>query len=72
MKNYGLSKPLKFLTYLDMNNLHGWGMSLCLPYDRFRKLKNADNFDNNIISENIMEVDLNVPINYMYSTRIIY
>ena len=51
MKNYDPRKPSKFITYLYMNNLYGWTMSRCLSYDRFKWLKNADNFDVNSISE---------------------
>ena len=40
MKNYYPTKPLKFLIYLDMNNLYGWAMSRYLTYGRFKWLKN--------------------------------
>ena len=36
MKNYCYKKPSKLITYLDMNNLHGWGMNSYLPYGRFK------------------------------------
>ena len=26
MKNYDLTKPSKFITFLDMNNLYGWAL----------------------------------------------
>ena len=44
-------KPSTFITYLDMNNLHGWAMSEYLPYGGFKWLKNVDGFDVNSISE---------------------
>ena len=50
MKNYDPTKPSKFITYLDMNNLYGWAMSRYLPYGRFKWLKNVDDFDVNSIS----------------------
>ena len=31
MNDYGSKKPSKFITYLDMNNLYGWGLSEYLP-----------------------------------------
>ena len=34
-----------FISYLDMNNLYGWAMSEYLPYERFKWLKNVDEFD---------------------------
>ena len=36
MKNYDLTKPSKFITYLDFGNLYGWAMSGYLPYDRLK------------------------------------
>ena len=33
MENYDPTKPSKFITYVDMNNLYGWAMSRCLSYD---------------------------------------
>ena len=66
MKNYDLKKPSKFITYLDMNNLYGWGLSDYLPYGEFEWLKNVDRFDLNPISEKspiwyFFEVDLECP-----------
>ena len=51
MKNYDPKKPLKFITYLDTNNLYGWTMSDDLPYGEFKWLRNADNSDVNSISD---------------------
>ena len=31
MNDYGSKKPSKFITYLDTNNLYGWGLSEYLP-----------------------------------------
>ena len=66
MKSYNPKKWSKFITHLDMNNLYGWAMSVYLPYDRFKWLKNVDNFDVNSISQEspigyILEVDLEYP-----------
>ena len=66
MKNYDPTKPSKYISYLDMNNLYGWGMSQYLPYGGFKWLKNVDKFDVNSIGENrsigyILEVDLEYP-----------
>ena len=46
-----------------MNNLYGWGMSVYLPYDGFKWLKNVDGFDLTLIGQKsrigyIIEVDL--------------
>ena len=51
MKNFDPKKPSQFITYLDMNNLHGWTMSGNLPYGGFKCLKNVDNFNVNSISQ---------------------
>ena len=42
MKVYDSKEPSKFIMYLDMNNLYGWGMSGYLPYGGFKCFKNAD------------------------------
>ena len=47
MKNSDPTKPSKYITYLDENNLYGWAMSGYLPYGKFKWLKNIDNFDVN-------------------------
>ena len=66
MKNYGPTKPSKYRSYLDMNNLYGWGMNRYLPYGGFKCLINVDNFDVNSIRKKspigyILEVDLEYP-----------
>ena len=38
MNDYDSKKPSKFITYLDMNNLYGWGLSEYLPYGGFKWL----------------------------------
>ena len=50
MNDYEPKKPSTFTSYLDMNNLYGWAMSEYLPYERFKWLKNADEF--NVMSVN--------------------
>ena len=66
MKDYDPTKPSKYISYIDMNNLHGWAMSRYLPYGGFEWLKDANKFDVNSISKNnlvgyIVEVDLEYP-----------
>ena len=51
MNDYDSKKPSKFITYLDMNNLYGWGLRGYLPYGGFKWLKNVDGFNINSISE---------------------
>ena len=36
MTKYDKSKPTKYLTYLDANNLYGWAMSKPLPINNFK------------------------------------
>ena len=38
MKDYDPTKPSKYISYLDMNNLYGWAMSSYLPYGGFKWL----------------------------------
>ena len=63
MEDYDPTKPSKYISYLDMNNLYGWAMSGYHPYGGFKWLKNVGRFDANSISEKssigyILEVDL--------------
>ena len=74
MKNNDPRKPSKYISYLDMNNLHCWGMSGYLPYGGFKWLKNVPNFDVNSVSEKspigyILEVDLEYPdeLHYLHN-----
>ena len=41
MKNYDSTKLSIYISYLDMNNLYGCGMSDYLPYGGFKWLKNC-------------------------------
>ena len=65
MKHYDPTKPSKFLTYLDMNNLYGWAMSRYLPHGGFKWVKNVDNIVNLISKKSsigyILKVDLEYP-----------
>ena len=45
MNDYDPKRPSTFISYLDMNNLHGWAMSEDLPYEEFKWFKNVDVFD---------------------------
>ena len=77
MNDYDQEKPSTFITYLDKNNLYGWAMSKCLPYGEFNWVKNIDGFDVMSISEKsdtgyLLEVILNMLMNYMYYTTIIH
>ena len=66
MKNYDPKKPLKYIEYLDKNNLCGLGISGYLPYGGFKSLRSVNTFDVNSISETssigyILEVNLEYP-----------
>ena len=63
MNNYDPKKLSTFISYLDINNLHGWAMSEYPLYEGFERLKNVDEFDVMSISEKspigyFLEVDL--------------
>ena len=53
MESYDDSKPSKYITYLDSNNLYGGAMSQYFPYSGFNWLnqKEIDRLDVNSISE---------------------
>ena len=36
MQSHDNSKPSKYITHLDSNNLYGWAMSQYLPYGGFK------------------------------------
>ena len=68
MENYNSAEESKFITYLDANNLYGWGMSQKLPYKNFRWLDEAKlaKFDPTLINTEddtgyILQVDLEYP-----------
>ena len=66
MNDYGSKQLSKWLTYLDINSLHGWGLIEYLPYGWFKWLKNVDGFDMNSISKKntigyFLEVDFEYP-----------
>ena len=61
--DYDPKKSSKFMTYVDMINLYGWGLSDCLSHGGFKWLKNVDGLDVDSISEKspigyFFEVDL--------------
>ena len=51
MNEYDSKKPSAFITFLDMNNLYGWGLSDYLPYGGLKWLKSVNRFDMMSISE---------------------
>ena len=57
MNDYDPKKQSTFISYLDMNNLYGWAMSECLPYEGFKWLKSVDEFD-------VMSINEKNPIGY--------
>ena len=68
MKSYDKTKPLKYIMYLDANNLYGWAMSQYLPTGGFRWMteKQISKLDLAKVNENskkglILEVDLEYP-----------
>ena len=66
MKNLDPTKPSKYISYLDMNNLYGWGMSGYLPDGGFKWIENVNDFDVDSRSEKssvgyILKVDLKNP-----------
>ena len=59
-KKFDPSKPSKYITYLDANNLYGWAMSKKLPTHGFKWVDEKD-FDDWKSFPCILEVDLKVP-----------
>ena len=50
MQNYDKSKPSKYITYLDANNLYGWAMSQYLPTGGFRWMTEREINKTNVAS----------------------
>ena len=65
MNDYDPEKQSTFISYLDMNNLYGWGMSEYLPYGGFKWLKNVDEFD-------VMSINEKSPIGYFLEVDLEY
>ena len=55
LKDHDPTKPSKFISYFDMNNLYGWATSRYLRFGGFEWLKNVDNFDVKIQSVKIVQ-----------------
>ena len=77
MNDYHPKKLSTSISYPDINNLYGWAMSEYLPYERFKWLKNVDEFDVISISEEspkgiFPSLILNILINYINYTMIIH
>ena len=77
MSSYDPEKPSKFITYLGKNNLYGWSMSEYLPYEEFEWLENIDEFNVNSINKKVipdifLKLILNILMNYINYTMIIY
>ena len=69
MKNYDKNIISSYLVYLDLNNLHGWAMSLKLPVNGFEWVEELSQFNEDFIKnyyENsnkgyFLEVDVEYP-----------
>ncbi|XP_023312147.1 uncharacterized protein LOC111692389 [Anoplophora glabripennis] len=65
LPNFDPSKPVKYLTYFDINNQYGWAMSQYLPYGGFEWVDS--NIDVTNVSDTspegyLLEVDLEYPV----------
>ena len=66
--DYDRTKPEKYITYLDMNNLYGGAMSEYLPYGGFKWVKVNNKTVNRVLNKSdnslhgyFLEVDLDYP-----------
>ena len=62
MKDYDPDQPIKYISYLDANNLYGWAMCKPLPTKGFRWMKKEE-LKNWKSMPCILEVDLTYPEN---------
>ena len=65
MNGYDPRKTSTFISYLDMNNLYGWAMSEYLSHERFKWLKNVDEFD-------VMSINETGLIGYLWEVNLKY
>ena len=65
------SKESKYITYLDPNNLYGWGMSQYLPYSGLKWLnqKEISDFCLSSVSEN-SSIDYTLEVDLEYSSEL--
>ena len=68
--DYNKTKPEKYISYIDMNNLYGGAMSEYLPYGKFKWIKINNEIVNKILNKSdnslhsyFLEVDLDYPEN---------
>ena len=77
MNNYDKRKLISYLMYLDANNLYGWKMSLKLPVNGFKWVRDLSKFNESFIknyNENsdrgyFLEVDVEYPKNLFNSHK---
>ena len=77
MNNYDKRKIISYLMYLDANNLYGWEMSLKLPVNGFKWVRDLSKFNESFIknyNENsdrgyFLEVDVEYPKNLFNSHK---
>ena len=65
MNDYDPKNPLTFISYLDINNLYGWGMKEYLLYEGLEWLKNANEFE-------VMSISEKSPIEYFLEVDVEY
>ena len=65
LKSYDLKQKLKYIIYLDMNNLYSYAMSKFLPTSEFKRIDPKEFDLNKRISNSskrcVLEVDLEYP-----------
>ena len=77
MNNYDKRKLISYLMYLDANNLYGWEMSLKLPVNGFKWVRDLSKLNESFIknyNENsdrgyFLEVDVEYPKNLFNSHK---
>ena len=65
INDYNPKKQSTFILYLDMNNLYGWAKSGYLPYEGFKWLINANEFD-------VISINEKSPIGYFLKVDLKY
>ena len=72
MKDYDPTKPLKYILYLDMNNLYSWAMSGYLPCGGSKWLKNVDGCDVKTNKKSPIVYILEVNLEYLDELHVLH
>ena len=69
MPNFDIKKEIKYLMYLDANNLYGWAMKQKLPIGQYKWVENLEQFTK---QDYWNKFDINDDVGYMLEVDLEY